>query len=166
MSAPTLTIDALPVLLRREIEARVLAPFVDDLAAAFGRDAVVDVLRGTITRIAREQGHALAARHGSALGGFATATAAWTAGNALELDVLEQSDDCYAFNVTRCGYAEMYRRLGIPELGTVLSCHRDAALIDGYNAEVTLTRPNTLLQGGSCCDFRYARTPASDTSGT
>jgi hypothetical protein len=58
----------------------------------------------------------------------------------------------------------MYRALGIPELGEVLSCQRDAALIEGFNPEVTLTRTQTIMQGAPCCDFRYARRPAASTS--
>ena len=50
---------------------------------------------------------------------------------------------------------ELYRALGIPELGALLSCNRDAALIEGYHPGVQLTRSTTLMQGGSCCDFRY-----------
>lgn len=58
--------------------------------------------------------------------------------------------------VTRCRYAEMYRALGIPELGETLSCSRDAALIEGFNPEVEFTRSQTIMQGAACCDFRYS----------
>ncbi len=156
MTQPSSAIDALPVLLRREIEARVLAPFVDALAAEFGRERVIEILRSTIVAIAREQGEALAARQGRRdLADFAEATAAWTKEDALAIDVLEHTSERYHFNVTRCRYAEMYRALGIPELGALLSCNRDAALIEGYHPGVQLTRSTTLMQGGSCCDFRY-----------
>ena len=46
----------------------------------------------------------------------------------MRIEVVEQSAERFGFNVTRCRYAEMYRALGIPELGAVLSCNRDAAL--------------------------------------
>jgi hypothetical protein len=82
----------------------------------------------------------------------------WTRDGALELRVLEQSADRLAFDVTRCRYAEMYRALGIPELGEVLSCQRDAALIDGFAPGVELSRTKTIMQGARCCDFRYTRT--------
>jgi hypothetical protein len=88
---------------------------------------------------------------------FAESTTAWKKDNALEIEVLELSEDKYAFNVTRCRYAEMYRALGIPELGAVLSCNRDASLIEGFNPDVQFTRTQTIMQGASCCDFRYER---------
>ena len=59
------------------------------------------------------------------------------------------------FNVTRCRYAEMYRALGIPELGSMLSCNRDYALIDGFNQEAVLNRTQTIMEDASHCDFRY-----------
>lgn len=46
----------------------------------------------------------------------------------------------------------MYRELGIPELGAVLSCNRDFSLIEGYNKDVELTRTQTLMGGAACCD--------------
>jgi hypothetical protein len=155
---PPDTLNTLGVLKRREIEARILAPFVEALGAEFGRERVVEILRGVIIAIARQQGAALAEQTGDAsLGHFRAATEAWKTDDALHIDVLEQTQDRYAFNVTRCRYAEMYRALGIPELGAVLSCNRDFSLIEGYNPEVELTRTQTLMQGAPYCDFRYAR---------
>lgn len=128
------------------------------MAAEFGRERVLEILRDTIIKVAREQGAALAAAHGSnALDGFADATMAWTANDALTIDVIEQNADRYHFNVTRCRYAEMYRELGIPELGAVLSCNRDFSLIEGYNPDITLTRETTIMAGAPACQFRYER---------
>lgn len=156
------SLNDIGVLKRREIEARVLAPFVEALGAEFGRDKVVAVLRDTIITLAREQGAALAAEQGSHdLGQFAAATVAWTKDEALTIEVLAEDSERYDFNVTRCRYAEMYRALGIPELGAVLSCNRDFSLIEGYNPDVTLTRTQTLMDGASHCTFRYARKPSA-----
>ena len=151
------SLNDIGVLKRREIEARVLAPFVEALGQAFGRDTVVEILRDTVERIAREQGAALAAeRGGNQLDRFAEATVAWMKDDALTIDVLAHDATRYEFNVTRCRYAEMYRALGIAELGAVLSCNRDAALIAGYNSGVALARTQTLMEGATHCDFRYA----------
>jgi predicted ArsR family transcriptional regulator len=146
------------ILTRREIEARILAPVVDALGQAFGRDQVVAIVREVIVGIARDQGRAMAEARGDAsLTGFAATLEPWTRDDALRLEVREQTDERLSFDVTRCRYAELYRSLGIPELGAVLSCNRDAALIEGFNPDVTLTRTQTIMQGAPCCDFRYAR---------
>lgn len=151
-----MSLNEIGVLKRREIEARILAPFVDALSASFDRDKVIAILRDTIVNVARTQGAEMAEARGSnALEQFADATSAWMLDDALKIEVLEQSATRYDFNVTRCRYAEMYRALGIPELGAVLSCNRDAALIEGYNPSIELTRTQTLMEGASCCNFRY-----------
>ena len=156
-------LNAIGVLKRREIEARILAPLLEALGKEFGRERVLEIAREVIINVAREQGAALADGMGdTSLIHFAESTAAWKKDNALEIEVLELNEERYSFNVTRCRYAEMYRALGIPELGAVLSCNRDFSLIDGFNPEVTLTRTQTILQGAPYCNFRYARKPKTD----
>lgn len=153
-------LNAVGVLTRREIEARILAPVVEALGRRFGREEVVSVVRDVIIGIAREQGEAMATARGDrSLTTFAGTLEPWTRDGALEMKVHEQSDASLSFDVTRCRYAEMYRSLGIPELGAVLSCNRDAALIEGFNPEATLTRDDTIMQGAPCCTFRYRTTP-------
>lgn len=150
------------VLTRREVEARILAPLIDALGDAFGREAVIEVVRETIIRIAQEQGAALAhSMSDDSLPAFADSLRFWTQDNALEIEVLAQDEDRFDFNVTRCRYAELYRSLGIPELGAVLSCNRDWALIQGFNPTVELERTQTIMQGAPACDFRYRRAIAS-----
>lgn len=149
-------LNAVGVLTRREIEARILAPVIDALGQRFGRDEVVAVVRQVVGDIAREQGRAMAASRGDAsLPSFARTLGPWTKDDALRLTVVQAEPARFDFDVTRCRYAEMYRALGIPELGEVLSCQRDAALIEGFNPDVTLERTHTIMQGAATCDFRY-----------
>ena len=148
------------VLTRREAEARILAPIIDALSVEFGRERVVEIVKSAIIKLAQVQGAALADQMGgNSLNEFAESLQFWTQDNALEISVIEQSSDLFSFNVTRCRYAELYRSLGIPELGAVLSCNRDFALIEGFNDHVELTRTQTIMAGASCCDFRYRRQP-------
>ena len=144
------------VLTRREVEARILAPMLDAMGEAFGRERVIQVMRDTIIRIAKKQGAELAGFMGGVtLQYFAESLKSWTKDNALEIDVIEQTADAYSFNVTRCRYAELYEKLGIRELGTALSCARDYALIEGFNPDVSLKRTQTIMEGAPHCDFRY-----------
>lgn len=168
MTTPTDTLNSVGVLKRREIEARLLIPLIETLAAEFGRERVLALVRQTIIAIAREQGAHLAAQMQSrSLPAFGQALEAWTRDDALTLEVLAQDETQLAFNVTRCRYAEMYLALGVPELGALLSCNRDYSLMEGFNDAVTLTRTQTIMQGAPACDFRYVRRPAADppTSG-
>jgi len=144
------------VLKRREIEARILAPLISAFAAEFGRERVAEITERVIVGIARDQGRALAAdMAGNTLAHFVKSQASWQAGDALTIEILRVDDTTYDFDVTRCRYAEMYRALGIPELGAILSCGRDFALGDGFNPDLTLTRTQTIMEGAPCCDFRY-----------
>ncbi len=148
------------VLRRREIEARIVGPLLDALGAEFGRERVLEVARRVIVDVARRQGRELAARAGrDDLAAFAATREPWTRGGALEIRVLRQTDREYDFDVTRCRYAEMYRALGIPELGALLSCNRDFALGSGFNPRLRLTRTQTIMDGAPRCDFRYRLDP-------
>jgi len=149
-------LNEMGVLKRREIEARIVGPLLEALSKEFGDERVREIAREVIVRIAREQGGRLAdAAGGNSLAHFSDSLACWTKDDALQMDVLEQSDERLSFNVTRCRYAELYQALGIPELGAILSCNRDFSLIEGFNSEVSLTRTQTILGGASHCDFRF-----------
>ncbi|MEN8244125.1 MAG: L-2-amino-thiazoline-4-carboxylic acid hydrolase [Thermodesulfobacteriota bacterium] len=144
------------VLVRREVEARILIPVIEALGNVFGREDVVRVIGDAIVEIARGQGAELAqAMGGNTLDHFMQSLQFWSQDNALELDVLKNDSHNLHFNVTRCRYAEMYKDLGIPELGCLLSCNRDYALIEGFNTGIELARTQTLMEGAPHCDFRY-----------
>lgn len=155
---PPDTLNEIGVLKRREIEARILGPFVEALAQEFDRDRVVAILSETIINIARQQGAERVAVGGDdSLIAFSQSAGDWRKGNALEIEILEQNEERYDFNVTRCRYAEMYQSLGLAELGAVLSCNRDYSLVEGFNPEIKLVREQTIMKGAPCCTFRYAK---------
>lgn len=155
---PPDTLNEIGVLKRREIEARILGPFVDALAQEFDRERVVALLSATIINVARQQGAERAAAVGDdSLVSFSQSAGDWRKGNALEIEILEQNAERYDFNVTRCRYAEMYQALGMADLGAVLSCNRDYSLVEGFNPEIELVREQTIMQGAPCCTFRYAK---------
>jgi hypothetical protein len=79
--------------------------------------------------------------------------------------VLEQSPTQLSFNVTRCRYAEMYRAIGLADLGGSLSCQRDFELARGFNPDIRLTRTQTIMEGAAYCDFRF-RLAARSEPGT
>ena len=167
---PPDTLNDVGVLKRREIEARIVAPLIDRLGEEFGRERVVELAREVVVGVAQSQGAEMAeAMGGNDLGVFADSMENWTKGGALEIDVVEQADGIFAFNVTRCRYAEMYRGLGIPELGALFSCNRDGTMVEGFNPDIGFERTQTIMGGASHCDFRYTlpagSTPVQITSG-
>lgn len=155
-SLPPDTLNAIGVLKRREIEARILKPVLEAFACELGWERTVTILREVIVNIAREQGKELAqAMGGCSLAHFAASLENWQKDDAMQIEVLAQSEAEFSFNVLRCRYAEMYRALGMEQLGSVLSCSRDQALIEGFNPAIELTRTQTIMEGAAFCDFRY-----------
>ena len=51
--------------------------------------------------------------------------------------------------------AEMYRAMGLGEIGHLLSCQRDGTFCEGYDPRIKLQRTQTIMQGASHCDFDY-----------
>lgn len=152
-----LELNQIGVLRRREIEARILAPILDALGESFGKEAVLEITRRTIEEMARKQGRELAEQSGARdLNSYAQALEPWSRSGALELQILNQNPTQLDFDVTRCKYAELYRELGMAELGAILSCSRDAAFIEGFNSAIRLERTQTILSGAARCDFRYS----------
>lgn len=144
----------LTLLKQREIEARIVGPLFRAFAKEIGEPRAREILLGVIRDLARQSGCS-AAGQGNGLTEFVQVTARWREGDALTMEVIAQNEKRFDFNVTRCRFAEMYRALGLEDLGGILSCARDAAMIEGFNPEIELTRTQTLMEGASHCDFRY-----------
>lgn len=151
------SIDDIPILLRREIEARIAGPLIKAFSEAFGRAETERVASRVILELAEESGEALAQRcGGNSLSHLAEGTGQWSAGGALERDVIEQNDTEYNYNIVRCKYAEMYKSLGMADMGFLFSCGRDGKMFGGFNRDIEFKRTQTIMQGAPHCDFRLA----------
>ena len=144
------------ILARREIEARILTPVLKTFMKELGREKTLKIFEPIIQSLAREGGVKLAeVVGGNSIEHFVKGMTYWTLEDALKLDILEQTPKKFIFNVTRCRYADMYKELGIPDLGALLSCNRDKALIEGFNPKIKFTRTQTIMGGAPHCDFHY-----------
>ena len=155
------TLDRLPILERRRIQAEVVKPIWEALVAESGRETAARVIGGAIKAAAIDEGRRFAQAQGGPGGmeGFLAMQHLWDAGGALETEVVEQSPSAYVYNVTRCKYAEMYRDMGLGEIGFLLSCNRDGTFVEGYDPRLKLRRTQTIMQGADHCDFHYRMTP-------
>ena len=162
---PKSKIAELPLIDQREIEARIVGPLIHAFIAEIGEQRTLEIVRGLIRDLARKGGSDLAKALGDhSLEAFARGLDRWRENGALEIDMLEQSPTRLSFNVTRCRYAEMYKALGLGDLGGSLSCERDFALVQGFNPEIELTRTQTIMEGAACCDFRFRHRASASTS--
>jgi hypothetical protein len=144
------------LLQQREIEAKVIGPIFRAFTKEIGVERAKQILSGVIQQLAKDTGCTVAEQFGgNDLKHFEQVIETWNRGDALSLTVIRHDETHLDFNVTRCRFAEMYYRLGLQELGAILSCNRDGALIEGFNPDIHFQRTQTLMQGASHCDFRY-----------
>jgi hypothetical protein len=150
-------VAALGILARRRIEAEILAPVYEELKAEIGVERAREIIGRAVRRAAIAAGKAFAANTpgGTSLETFRDIQPLWTKDGALEVETLKATPEAYDFNVKRCRYSETYAKMGLGEIGGLLSCNRDGAFCEGYDARFELTRTQTIMQGADHCDFRF-----------
>ncbi len=149
--------DLAPMLERRRVEAEILKHVYETLKERHDAALAAAVVAEAVRRSSIEQGRAMAAagEGATSLKSFEDLQPMWTRGGTLDVVVREKSADSFAFDVVRCRYAEMYRDMGLGEIGHLLSCQRDGTFCEGYDKNLKLKRTQTIMQGASHCDFRY-----------
>ena len=149
--------EGLSMLEKRKIEAEILKEVYETLKASHGEEVARKTIAESVRRSAIEQARqfAAAAPGGTSLKAFQDVMPLWTKGGALEIEIKEQTEQSFTFNVVRCRYAETYKAMGLGETGHLLSCNRDGAFCEGYDPKLKLDRSQTIMQGASHCDFRY-----------
>lgn len=63
----------------------------------------------------------------------------------------------YGVDMTRCAFAEYFRRIGEPEIGALLTCGVDFAVERRLRPDWEFSRTQTLMGGARHCDFRWRR---------
>lgn len=142
---------------KRRIEAEILGHVYQVLKASHGKEVAMRTVGDAVRRSAIEQAQRFAAEapHGTSMLTFIERGELWRRDDALKVEVRRQTATAYDFDVVRCRYAEMYREMGLGEIGHLLSCQRDGSFCEGYDPKLKLERTQTLMQGASHCDFRY-----------
>jgi hypothetical protein len=145
----------LPTLTKRKLQAEVVGPIYTEMAEELGEERARAILDRAIRKAAIAEGKRLAGDGATSLRSFIDLFSLWTADNALEINVLQATDEAFDFDVTRCRYAETYRDMGLGNIGHLLSCNRDGTFCQGYNPNISLERKQTIMEGAPCCTFRY-----------
>ena len=147
----------IPLIEQVKIQAQVLVPIVKALQAELGEERAHAIVRRALGDLYRNYGEKWWRTQGPGNLGEKVASAfeMFAAGNALKYEVVKKAPDAFEVNVTECGYAKFYSKIGAPELGFLLTCSADFSHAEGFGANVQLTRTQTIMQGASHCDFRY-----------
>lgn len=144
-------------LMRREIQAPIVSALINGFAEEFGTEKTLALAKEIICNDAVLAGKTLAEKYsGNSLKHLLEIVEEiWAQDGTMEVRNLSLSEDSLKFDVTRCGYAEMYERLGVRELGVLLSCCRDFAFMEGFNPDLELVRTKTIMEGNDICNFCY-----------
>ena len=100
--------EGLSMLEKRKIEAEILKEVYETLKESHGEEVARKTIAESVRRSAIEQARQFAASApgGTSLKAFQDVMPLWTKGGALEIEVKEQTDQSFTFNVVRCRYAD------------------------------------------------------------
>ena|SRR5436189_6453756 len=144
------------------MQAQVLVPVLRALRAELGEEKANALVRQAL----RDWSKQLFAAIGEGIEGsprrkWATLRSALDDVTAREVDfeILRQDKEALDIDVTHCRFAEFFRALGEPELGSLLVCATDVDILEPSEGTVSLDRAQTIMQGAPRCTFRYRFAP-------
>ena len=142
----------------REIQAPMVSSLIYGFAREIGFEKAIEIAKNVIRQDAVASGKKSAREYsGNTLAELSKIVKeVWAKDNALTLEMLKENDTALFFDVTRCEYAQMYARMGIEDIGFILSCNRDFSFMEGFNPQIELKRTKTIMEGAECCDFRFS----------
>ena len=147
---------------KTRIQAQVLVPVLRALRAELGKDRADAIMRQALRDWSRQLFAAIGdGIEGSPRRKWATLQSAWSEVSAseVEFELLRHDKEALHIDVKRCRFAEFFRALGEPELGSLLVCEKDFDIVSVGQDEVSLERAQTIMQGAPSCTFRYSFTP-------
>src|ERR1700722_14162501 len=145
-----------------KIQAQVLLPVMRALRAELGRDKADALVKGALRDWSKGIFSGIAdGIEGSPRRKFAAMNTALADVTEREVtfDMHRRDKEALEFDITSCRFAEFFKALGEPELGALLICATDIDIADAGGSEVSFDRAQTLMQGASCCNFRYKFAP-------
>lgn len=146
-------------LICRKIQAPLVSSLIREFIHEIGEERALEISRRVIERDAVQSGRSLADKYsGNSLKEMRLIVEeVWAEHGTMMIENLHLDEKMLSFDVTRCGYAEAYRQMGIDDLGVLLSCCRDFAFMEGFNPDIELVRTKTLMEGHECCNFTYVK---------
>jgi len=144
---------------RREIQAPIVSSLIKAFVNKIGYDNTMEIVEQVVREDAILSGRTLADKYGgNTLRELSKiVNEVWANDEALKIKMIKEDEDELCFKVISCKYADIYEKLGIKELGCILSCSRDFSFMEGFNPEIKLIRTKTIMGGSECCDFRYVK---------
>lgn len=147
---------------KTRIQAQVLVPVMRALREELGREKADTI----VAKALRDWSHQVFAAIGDGIDGspgrkFAKMDKALAELTLQEVtvDMQRRDKEAVEFDVTSCRFADFFRSLNEPELGTLLVCQTDIDIAAAGGSDVIFSRSQTLMQGAPSCTFRYKFAP-------
>lgn len=151
MSDPTQS----PIFVQRRVEANILKHVYETLIDSHGEEVAKKTIADSVRTASIAQAKEMSEGVETSMTSFIELMEMWTRGGALETTVLDANEKEFNFDVTRCRYSEMYKEMGLGDIGHLLSCQRDGTFCEGYDSRIKMTRSQTIMQGAPTCTFRF-----------
>ena len=156
--------NSIPILEKRKLQAEIAKSIFEEMKLELGITKAKKILKNAVIKNAVNEGNQFRKKIDNKLpkdttviDRFIEVFELWKTGGALEIKELKKTNNQYNFDVTRCKYAEMYREMGLEDIGQLLSCNRDYNFSKGFDKNLKLDREKTIMEGHSCCTFRYSK---------
>ena len=157
----------IPFIEKAKIQAQVLVPLVTALQSELGEERANTIVHKALGDSMRKAAEDMSKQlPDAAMDKLPAMLSLFSAGNAIDFEVVAHQPDRFEFNVTGCRYAKFYQELGVPELGFLLLCSLDYPMAEGLSTELELQRTQTIMQGASHCDFRWRLKQSSPQDST
>lgn len=153
MKEQMMSLDEMPIILRREVEARILKPFLEAMEKELGEEKTKEIVVDIIQKESRKAGkRAGEFNKNNELEAIPEIMRFHEAGGALTAENTFPDNRSCLCKTLECEYVGMYERLGMKKWGPLLSCLRDQGFFEGINPNFRFERTQTLMSGGTCCD--------------
>lgn len=152
----------LSLLDKTRIQAQVLVPVLRALRSELGREKADAIVKQAL----RDWSKQLFAAVGDGVDGsprrkWAAIQAAWAEISEphITMEMRRHDKEAFEVDITECRFAEFFRALGEPELGSLLICEADFDIAAAGGGDVSLARDQTIMKGAPSCTFRYKFAP-------
>lgn len=141
---------------RVKIQAEILLPLFRRLREELGEARACELIRASVREFATDFGRSVREEAtGTSLDKLRSLIPGFAADDALKVEPVRDDSEELRFNVRGCRYAEYFHGLGEPLLGAMLTCEIDPPMTEAIGTDLGLQRTQTLMGGGSHCDFRW-----------
>ncbi|MBF0209125.1 MAG: L-2-amino-thiazoline-4-carboxylic acid hydrolase [Oligoflexia bacterium] len=144
-----------------KLQAEIVIPIYTKLKELYGIEQATTIIRNAIAEWYNDRYVKMASSiEGSAYEKWAAMMSDLSSkggGGVVEVEWIENTPSKVVINVTKCKYAEHFKMINQPELGTFICCDVDRHIAKAAGitskTEVEIKRTKTIMEGAASCDL-------------